>query len=186
MAWEQRKSQSYFYLTVRLPGGRKVKEYYGRGVDAQMASNCLQLRKIAKWMLRQAMSELEAETQEADELLKNYSKSVSEYLASEMRAVGYHDSRSRGWRKMMKKDLNPEKEMAKDSAVSASKKPRRSKGTNPKVDKTSKPIPSTASKNRAGSKKKPSGAAAASPARSTARRSRRNRGTCCRTWSQSG
>ncbi|NQV26095.1 MAG: hypothetical protein HQ518_17185 [Rhodopirellula sp.] len=171
MGWEKRKSQSYFYLHHRLRDGRKVKEYFGRGVDAHIASNFLQLRKMAKCVLRQAMSELRAETQEADELLNNYSESVSDFLAAEMRAVGYHNSRSRGWRKMMKTDLNPEKEMAKDSAVSVSKKPRRSKGTTAKEGNKSKPVSSPASKNRAGSTKNSSGSAVASPVRSTAQRS---------------
>ena len=137
MAWEKRNSQTYFYLTVRLPDGRKAKKYFGRGVDAHLASCFLQLRKLAKWTHRRAMSELRAETQEADELLNNYSKSVSEYLTDEMRAVGYHNSRSRGWREMMKTDLNSEKEMTKGSAVSASKKRGRSKGVTSKGGKQS-------------------------------------------------
>ena len=171
MAWEKRKSQSYFYLTVRLPDRRKAKKYFGRGFHAHLASDLLQLRKRAKWLHHRAMSELRAETQEADELLNNYSESVSEFLAVEMRAAGYHNSRSRGWRKMMKTDLNSEKEMTKGSAVSASKKPGRSKGDTPKGGKTSKPKSSPASQNRAGSTKNSSGAAVTSPARSTARRS---------------
>ena len=171
MAWEKRNSQTYFYLHQRLPDGRKVKEYLGRGVDAHLASCFLQLRKLANWTHRRAMSELRAETQEADELLNDYSKSVSEYLVAEMRAAGYHNSRSRGWRKAMKTDLNSEKETTKSSAVSASKKPGRSKGTSSKGGKQSKPNSSPASQNRAGSTKSSSGAAVTSPARSTARRS---------------
>lgn len=169
MAWEKRKSKSYFYLHQRLPDGRKVKEYFGRGVDAHMASGFLQLRKFAKWSQQRAMSELRTETQEADELLNNYSESVSEFVAAEMLAVGYHNSRSRGWRKMMKTDLNPEKEMAKDSAVSTKKKSGRPKGTAPNDGKTSKPSSSPVSQKRAGSAGSSSGTAAPSPGRSTAR-----------------
>ena len=169
MAWEKRRSQSYFYLTVRLPDGRKVKEYFGRGVDAHLASNFLQLRKLAKWTHQRAMSELRAETQEADDLLNVYSESVSDFLAAEMRAAGYHDSRSRGWRKMMKTDLNSETEITKDSAVRANKKPGRSKGATSKGGKNSKPKSSPASQNRAGSTKNSSGTAVTSPVRSTAR-----------------
>jgi hypothetical protein len=171
MAWEKRNSQTYFYLHQRLPDGRKVKDYLGRGVDAHVASCFLQLRKLAKWSHRRAMGELRAETQEADELLNDYSKSVSEYLVAEMRAAGYHNSRSRGWRKAMKTDLNSEKETTKSSAAGASKKPGRSKGTSSKGGKQSKPKSSPASQNRAGSTKSSSGAAVTSPARSTARRS---------------
>ena len=171
MAWENRNSQTYFYLHQRLPDGRKAKEYFGRGVDAHLASCFLQLRKLAKWTHRRAMGELRAETQEADELSNDYSKSVSEYLVAEMRAAGYHNSRSRGWRKMMKTDSNSEKETTKSSAVSASKKPGRSKGTSSKGGKQSKPNSSPASQNRAGSTKNSSGSAVTSPARSTARRS---------------
>ena len=104
MAWEKRRSQSYFYLTVRLPDGRKAKKYFGRGLHAHLASCFLQLRKLAKWTHHRAMGELRAETQDADELLNNYSESVSEFLAAKMRAVGYNNSRSRGWRKMMNVD----------------------------------------------------------------------------------
>jgi hypothetical protein len=171
MAWEKRNSQSYFYLHQRLPDGRKVKEYFGRGVDAHLASCFLQLRKLAKWTHHRAMSELRAETQEADELSNDYAKSVSEYLVAEMRAVGYHNSRSRGWRKMMKTDLNSEKEMTKSSAAVASKKPGRSTGTTSKGGKQSKPKSSPASQNGAGSTKSSSGSAVTSPVRSTARRS---------------
>ena len=171
MAWEKRNSQSYFYLHQRLPDGRKAKEYFGRGVDAHLASCFLQLRKLAKWSHRRAMGELRAETQEADELLNHYSECVSEFLVAEMRTVGYHNSRSRGWRKAMKTDSNSEKETTKSSAVSASKKPGRSKGTSSKGGKQSKPNSSPASQNRAGSTKNSSGSAVTSPARSTARRS---------------
>ena len=171
MAWEKRNSQKYFYLHQRLPDGRKVKEYCGRGVDAHLASNFLQLRKLAKWTHRRAMGELRAETHEADELLNQYSESVSDFLAAEMRAVGYHNSRSRGWRKMMKTDLNSEEKTTKSSAAGASKNPGRSKGTTSKGGKQSKPKSSPASQNRAGSTTKSSGAAVTSPARSTTRRS---------------
>ena len=169
MGWEKRKSKRYFYLHRRLPDGRKVREYFGRGVDAHMASGFLQLRKFTKWSHQRAMSELRAETQEADELLNNYSESVSEFVAAEMLAVGYHNSRSRGWRKMMKMDLHSEKEMTKDSAVKAKKKPGRPKGTTRKAGKNTKPISGPVSQKRAGSAGNPSGAAAPSPGRSTAR-----------------
>lgn len=171
MAWEKRRSHSYFYLHQRLPDGRKVKEYYGRGFHAHLASDLLQLRKRARWTHHRAMDELRAETQEADELLKNYSKSVSEFLVAEMKAVGYHDSRSRGWRKMMKTDLNSENEITKGSEASAKKKPGRSQGTASKGGRKSKPKSSPASQNRAGSTKNSNGAAVTSPARSTTRRS---------------
>jgi len=171
MAWEKRKSKSYFYLHRRLSDGRKVKEYFGRGADAHIASGFLQLRKFATWTHQRAMSELKAETQEADELLNNYSESVSGFVAVEMLAVGYHNSRSRGWRKMMKTDLHSEKEMTKDSSASANKKTGRPKGTTPKNGQNTKPSSSPVSQKRAGSTTNPSGAAATSPARSTARRS---------------
>ena len=171
MAWEQRNSQSYFYQHLRLPDGRKAKKYFGRGVDAHLASNFLQLRNLAKWMHHRAMRELRVETQEADELSNDYSKSVSDFLAAEMRAAGYHDSRSRGWRKTMKTDLNSEKETTKSSAVGANKEPVRSKGASSKGGKQSKPKTSPASQNKAGSTTKASGAAVTSQARSTARRS---------------
>jgi hypothetical protein len=168
MGWEKRKSKSYFYLHRRLSDGRKVKEYFGRGFHANMASGFLQLRKVATWMHQQAMSELKAETQEADELLNNYSESVSEFVADKMSAVGYHNSRSRGWRRMMKTDLNAEKEITKDAAVNGNKAPKRSKGTSSKSSKDSKAASSPVSQKRAGSTANPSGSPAPSPGRSTA------------------
>ena len=169
MGWENHKSKKYFYLHQRLPDGRKVKKYFGRGVDAQMASVFLELRKFAKWSHQQAMSKLKAETQEADELLNKYSESVSEFVTAEMLAVGFHNSRSRGWRKMMKTDLKPEKEMTTDSAGSVKKKPGRPKGTTRKNGKNSKPISSPVSQKRVGPTTNSSESAATSPGRSTAR-----------------
>ncbi len=151
MAWEKRKSRRYFYLHHRLPDGRKVKEYFGRGFHAQMASGFLQLRKLATWMYQQAMSELKTETQEADELLKSFSESVSKCLTVEMLAVGYHNSRSRGWRKFMQTDLSAEKAMTKDSAVSANKATGRSKGTSSESGKDSKAMSNPVSQNKVGS-----------------------------------
>lgn len=173
MAWEKRKSHSYFYLHHRLPDGRKVKEYFGRGFHANMASGFLQLRKLATWMHQQAMSELKAETQEADELLKSFSESVSKFVTVEMLAVGYHNSRSRGWRKIMQTDLNAEKAITKDAAVNGNKAPKRSKGTSSKSSKDSKAASSPVSQNKAGSTANSSGAPVKSPVRSAPRISRK-------------
>jgi len=169
MAWEQRKSKSYFYLHRRLPDGRKMKEYFGRGGDAHRESCFLQLRKFAKWTHQWALSELKAETQEADELLNSYSKNVSDFVTAEMLAVGYHNSRSRGWRKLMKKDMNSEKTMATGTAVSVNKEPLRSKGTTLKDGKNSKPQPSPASQTKASSTANLSAAAVKSQERSRPR-----------------
>ncbi len=142
MGWEKRKSNSYFYQHRRLPDGRKSKVYFGNGFDAHVAANLLTLRNAARHVEAEALRRIRAETQEADELLKSYSKQVSEFITTEMFEAGFHNPRSRGWRRIMKTESSVATESTKTSTATAGKTPRRSKGDTSAREKTSKPATS--------------------------------------------
>lgn len=140
MAWEKRKSKLYFYEHQRLPDGRKVKQYVGKGFEAHTAANFLTLRKIARQIEAEALRQMRAETQEADELLKSYSKRVSELLKTEMFFAGFHNPRSRGWRLMMTPESSVATECVETSTAAASKMPRRSTGDTSTGERPAKPV----------------------------------------------
>ena len=171
MGWEKRKSKMYFYLHKRLPDGRKRKQYYGHGFDAKMTYHFLWLRQVERTFAAETLRQLKAQTQEADELLNSYCKSVSELVAVEMLVAGFHNSRSRGWRKIMKTDLNKMNEGIETSTVNVGTKPRRSKGAASKDDETSKPTASEAKQKKKGSRSPSNVAPVASPVRSAPRTS---------------
>ena len=173
MGWEKRKSKMYFYLHQRLPDGRKKKQYYGHGFDAKMTHHFLMLRQVERTFAVETFRQLKAVTQEADELLNSYCKGVSELVAVEMLAAGFHNSRSRGWRKIMTTELNEMNEGAETSTVSASTKSRRSKkGSASREDETSKPTASQAKQEKKGSGAPSNGATVTSPLRSAPRTSK--------------
>lgn len=101
MAWEKRKFRLYFYKDTRLPCGRRVKEYYGCGPRAFLVSLEMDRKRLSRSRLPKVTQELKAATSEAEELTDNFHQGVSELLAAEMLAIGYHNPGSRGWRKIM-------------------------------------------------------------------------------------
>lgn len=162
----------YFYLHLRLPDGRKKKQYYGHGFNAKMTYHFLWLRQVERTFAAETLRQLKAQTQEADELLNSYCEGVSELLTTEMSIAGFHNSRSRGWRRIMKKDLNKLNEVAATSTVSAGTNPRRSKGAASNEDETSKPVSGQTNKKKQGSRSTSNGATVRSPVRSAPRTSK--------------
>jgi hypothetical protein len=105
MAWEKRRHGLYFYKVVRLPDGRCVKEYFGRGLRAQIVALEVDGKKLARSQQRKVIRELKAATSEAEDLAENFHDGVSECLSAEMLAFGFHNPRSRGWRKIMQTEF---------------------------------------------------------------------------------
>ena len=105
MAWEKRRSEVYFYKYVRLPDGRKVAEYCGRGPRAFVAALAIDRRELEKSQAMKVIRELRAATIEAEELAQIFHDGVAESLAAEMLIIGYHNPGSRGWRKIMQMDV---------------------------------------------------------------------------------
>lgn len=105
MVWEKRKSTTYYYKSVRLPDGRRVTEYYGRGLRAFATSLAVARRELEKSQAMKFIRDLRAATTQAEELTEAFYQRVSELLAAEMLAIGYHNPGSRGWRKIMQTDV---------------------------------------------------------------------------------
>lgn len=105
MVWEKRKFTAYYYKSVRLPDGRRVTEYYGRGLRAFATSLAVDRRELEKSQAMKVIRELRAETIEAEELAQIFHDGVAESLAAEMLIIGYHNPGSRGWRKIMQTDV---------------------------------------------------------------------------------
>ena len=160
MGWETRKSNSYFYEHRRLPDGRKVKQYFGKGLAAHMEANFLTLRKAARHVEAEALRQMQAETLEADELLRSYCEGVSEFIATEMFFAGFHNPRSRGWRHIMITESDVATECAETSTATAGKKPRRSKGDTSTGKKPAKPVSSQAPREEHSSRSTSNGHAA--------------------------
>ena len=78
-----------------------MKEYYGCGPLAFLVSLEMDRKRLSRSRLPKVTEELKAATSEAEELTDNFHQGVSELLASEMLAIGYHNPGSRGWRKIM-------------------------------------------------------------------------------------
>ena len=119
MVWESRKGRLYFYKSVRLSDGRRVTEYYGRGPRAFVAALVVDRRVLERSEQLKVIAELRAETIEAEQLAQIFHDGVSEFFAAEMRAYGFHNPKSRGWRKIMQTDV------AKDKAECVEKTPAR-------------------------------------------------------------
>jgi hypothetical protein len=109
MVWESRKGRLYFYKSVRLSDGRRVTEYYGRGPRAFVAALVVDRRVLERSEQLKVIAELRAETIEAEELAQIFHDGVSDFFAAEMRANGFHNPKSRGWRKIMRTDVENDK-----------------------------------------------------------------------------
>lgn len=110
MAWERRKQRMYYYSTVRLPDGRKVSRYLGKDLQAHIESALVLFRKQQRIDCRRKLEEIRAGTEEAESLAKSFHDSVSAVLVSEMRSLGFHNPRWRGWRRLMATELDMTKE----------------------------------------------------------------------------
>lgn len=96
MAWEKRKSgRSYFYLSERQPDGGVRKRYLGKGLLAEVESIRLERKaSLRQRQLRERKTILELESMTTD-----YAKSARITVDAHLYAAGFHNPRSRGWRR---------------------------------------------------------------------------------------
>ena len=94
MAWEQRRSQFYFYRVCRV-NGRVVRKYLGRGPAAVAAAEGMAARR--------AKRATEYERRQADLVLVNQlltlGTSVDAAVSEALQAAGYHRPNRKSWRK---------------------------------------------------------------------------------------
>ena len=96
MAWEKRASgHQYFYLCKRLPDGRVHKQYFGKGPRAEVESMRLELKLREREQEKIRRIEFESLDSLADECMKAFMQLFEAHLF----AAGYHNPKSRGWRK---------------------------------------------------------------------------------------
>ena len=96
MAWEKRKNGTeYFYLSRRLPDGRVRKQYCGNGFLAH--AEWMRLVRIRKEKKRQ--QRLKEELFELDAMAESYARSTRLLMEAQLYAAGFHNPKSRGWRK---------------------------------------------------------------------------------------
>jgi hypothetical protein len=96
MAWETRESgRSYFYLSERQPDGGVRKRYLGNGLLAEVESIRLE-RKVSlrqqRLLERKTILELESMT-------TDYAQSARITVDAHFYAAGFHNPKSRGWRR---------------------------------------------------------------------------------------
>ena len=96
MAWEKRgNSRQYFYLCKRLPDGRVHKQYYGKGLRAEVESMRLELKARKREEEQTRQSKFHYLDLLADECMRSFLQLFEAHLY----AAGYHNPKSRGWRK---------------------------------------------------------------------------------------
>lgn len=105
MAWERRRNGVFFYKNVRMPDGRRSKEYYGRGLEAQVVALEVDRRKLARLQLLKAKREWKNHLAEAELISTEFHVGLSESLTAKMVASGFHNPLFRGWRR---KKMEPE------------------------------------------------------------------------------
>ena len=95
MAWENRRNgRRYFYLCKRLPDGRVHKEYYGKGLRAEVESMRLELKAHKREEEQTRRSKCSYLDSLADECMRSFLQLFEAHLY----AAGYHNPKSRGWR----------------------------------------------------------------------------------------
>ena len=96
MAWEKRASgHQYFYLCKRSPDGRVHKQYFGKGPRAEVESMRLDFKVREREQEKIRRSKFESLDSLADECMKAFMQLFEAHLY----AAGYHNPKSRGWRK---------------------------------------------------------------------------------------
>ncbi|WP_417746755.1 hypothetical protein [Rosistilla oblonga] len=97
MTWETRgNSKKYFYLSRRLSDGRIRKQYFGRGLHAEVEAIRLERDREIQRRIREEKQEVAA----AESRLKHHLRSTSDVVLALMLIQGFTNERSRGWRRL--------------------------------------------------------------------------------------
>ncbi len=96
MAWEQRSNgRTYFYLSRRLPDGRVRKKYFGKGHSAEVEATRLEFKAFFRQQENQQYQRL----RELEALSKECMTSIQTLFEAQLYAAGFHNPKSRGWRR---------------------------------------------------------------------------------------
>jgi len=96
LAWEKRKNGTeYFYLSRRLPDGRVRKQYCGNGFLAHAEW----LRLVRRRKEKERQQRIKEELFELDAMAESYARSTRLLMEAQLYAAGFHNPKSRGWRK---------------------------------------------------------------------------------------
>ena len=93
--WQRRRNgRTYFYRTVRLPDGRRVKKYFGRGEEAEIESAKL----ASETKKNKGFAFTKRLTREAKSTTKQLARKVDTLVSATLFLHGYHNPNGRGWR----------------------------------------------------------------------------------------
>lgn len=99
MAWEQRGTRRYFYLSQRAPDGRVVKRYVGAGGKGSRAAQALAIAKAQRQLDRMALLAEQARLRAPDRLAAEFAEAADLLMTASLLAVGFHHPRQGRWRK---------------------------------------------------------------------------------------
>ncbi len=99
MAWEQRGSRRYFYLSERAPDGRVQKQYIGAGPKGARAAQALAIAKAQRQLDRVALLAEQARLRAPDRLAAEFAEAADLLTAASLLAAGFHHPRQGRWRK---------------------------------------------------------------------------------------
>ena len=118
MAWEKRRNgKKYFYLSRRLSDGRVRKKYFGKGHSAEVESSRLVFKYFFRWQEKKQREHFSAIEAMSNECMA----SIETLFEAQMYAAGFHNPKSRGWRKIRRDKMirttetNNFKETAEDT-----------------------------------------------------------------------
>jgi hypothetical protein len=97
MSWNRKGRHAYFYRSIRL-GDRVVKEYLGRGEEAEEAAQRIEERRKTRQSQREARIDELARLAVAEQHLRDFHELVNVLVRATLLAAEYHEHRGQ-WRK---------------------------------------------------------------------------------------
>src|SRR5262249_32662073 len=106
MGWE-RRGQFLYYFRATKAGGRRYSTYFGRGAEAQLASQVDELHRQTQRARRAAEQQLRQRWRDADEAVHEFI-SVAQLLAhTALHLAGYHRPQRGPWRRRRQREDTP-------------------------------------------------------------------------------
>ncbi len=113
MAWETRANRRYYYRSLRLPGGRVVKEYFGCGASALRAAAEDDRKRKREQTIRDQLTTERQRTAAAEQLVTELHHESTALFTAALLAAGYHRLNYGPWRRsrtMIASNLEPQRE----------------------------------------------------------------------------
>jgi hypothetical protein len=99
MAWERG-----YYYRVRKVGGKVVREYFGKGVPAELASRMDDLERLRRRFDYLDRRDEKAEQAVLEAEVKALSEQAEQAARAALREAGYHQHKRGEWRKRRAQD----------------------------------------------------------------------------------